>query len=130
MRKAGRIDLTCGVGRCYATRTLPSSMIGDVYAQTGDFFYRQVERHLFGPLGMTTASYGATRSKRAPAGRAHIAADPATGSRSGRRQLLPGAPAASVNASLRDMEQWLIAQMGGRPDVLPSNLLEVLHAPG
>jgi beta-lactamase class C len=28
------------------------------------------------------------------------------------------------------MEQWLIAQMGGRPMVLPPALLEVLHAPG
>jgi beta-lactamase class C len=40
------------------------------------------------------------------------------------------APAAGVNASLRDMEKWLIAQMGGRPDVLPAELLDVLHAPG
>jgi beta-lactamase class C len=35
-----------------------------------------------------------------------------------------------VNASLRDMENWLIAQMGGRQDVLPTSLLDVLHAPG
>jgi beta-lactamase class C len=40
------------------------------------------------------------------------------------------APAAGVNASLRDMEQWLMAQMGGRPDVLPTPSLDVLHAPG
>jgi beta-lactamase class C len=40
------------------------------------------------------------------------------------------APAAGVNASLRDMEKWLIAQMGGRPDVLPTALLDTLHKPG
>jgi beta-lactamase class C len=28
------------------------------------------------------------------------------------------------------MEKWLIAQMGGRPDVLPTALLNVLHTPG
>jgi beta-lactamase class C len=28
------------------------------------------------------------------------------------------------------MEQWLMAQMGGRPDVLPTPSLDVLHAPG
>jgi beta-lactamase class C len=39
------------------------------------------------------------------------------------------APAAGVNASLRDMEQWLKAQMGGYPDVLSPALLEKLHAP-
>ncbi len=40
------------------------------------------------------------------------------------------APAAGVNASLHDMELWLIAQMGGRPDVLPQPLLDYLHTPG
>jgi beta-lactamase class C len=35
-----------------------------------------------------------------------------------------------VNASLHDMEKWLIAQMGGRPDVLSTSLLDVLHTPG
>ncbi|MDR2958529.1 MAG: serine hydrolase, partial [Stenotrophomonas sp.] len=39
------------------------------------------------------------------------------------------APAAGVNASLKDMEQWLIAQMGGRPDVLSPALLTTLHTP-
>jgi beta-lactamase class C len=39
------------------------------------------------------------------------------------------APAAGINASIRDMQQWLIAQMGGRPDVLSPQLLQVLHTP-
>ncbi|MEO7012722.1 MAG: serine hydrolase domain-containing protein, partial [Dokdonella sp.] len=38
-------------------------------------------------------------------------------------------PAAGANASLHDMEKWLIAQMGGRPDVLSAQLLETLHKP-
>ena len=38
-------------------------------------------------------------------------------------------PAAGVNASIRDMEQWLIAQMGGRPDVLTPEILDELHTP-
>ena len=38
-------------------------------------------------------------------------------------------PAAGVNASIRDMEQWLIAQMGGRPDVLSPAVLDELHTP-
>jgi beta-lactamase class C len=39
------------------------------------------------------------------------------------------APAAGVNASISDMAQWLIAQTGHRPDVLPASLLATLHAP-
>jgi beta-lactamase class C len=38
-------------------------------------------------------------------------------------------PAAGVNASASDMAQWLIAQTGHRPDVLPAPLLATLHAP-
>jgi beta-lactamase class C len=36
-------------------------------------------------------------------------------------------PAAGVNSSIHDMAQWLIAQMGHRPDVLPEDLLGQLH---
>ena len=39
------------------------------------------------------------------------------------------APAAGVNASISDMAQWLLAQTGHRPDVLPAPLLATLHAP-
>ena len=38
-------------------------------------------------------------------------------------------PAAGVNASASDLAQWLIAQTGHRPDVLPAPLLATLHAP-
>lgn len=38
-------------------------------------------------------------------------------------------PAAGVNASISDMAQWLLAQSGHRPDVLPQALLATLHAP-
>src|SRR3546814_16991486 len=39
------------------------------------------------------------------------------------------APAAGVNASASDMAQWLVAQTGHRPDVLPAPLLSTLHTP-
>ena len=39
------------------------------------------------------------------------------------------APAAGVNASISDMAQWLVAQTGHRPDVLPAPLLATLQAP-
>ncbi|HHW4683642.1 MAG TPA: serine hydrolase, partial [Xylella sp.] len=39
------------------------------------------------------------------------------------------APAAGVNASASDMAQWLLAQTGHRPEVLPAPLLVTLHTP-
>jgi beta-lactamase class C len=130
-RKLDEVSLTCGVGQCYGYQNIAFSLIGDVvYAQTGDFFSRQVDKRIFFPLGMKTASYGregleASKSWARPHranGDAWIPFEP-------KEAYYRVAPAAGVNASLRDMEQWLIAQMGGRPDVLPQPLLDTLHAP-
>ncbi|TAL91858.1 MAG: class A beta-lactamase-related serine hydrolase [Rhodanobacter sp.] len=132
VRKLDEVDMTCGVGQCYGYQNVAFSMIGDVVlARTGDFFYHQVDKRLFYPLGMSTASYG-----RAALESSKSWARPHHASRHGWVPFEPNqiyyrvAPAAGVNASLRDMEKWLIAQMGGRQDVLPTALLDVLHAPG
>ena len=132
VRKLDEVDMTCGVGQCYGYQNVAFSMIGDVVlARTGDFFYHLVDKRLFYPLGMTTATYG-----RAGLESSKSWARPHHASRHGWVPFEPNetyyrvAPAAGVNASLRDMEKWLIAQMGGRPDVLPGSLLDVLHAPG
>ena len=132
VRKLDEVNLICGVGQCYGYQNVAFGMIGDVVlARTGDFFYRQVDKRIFYPLGMTNASYG-----RAALESSKSWARPHRASSHGWLPFEPNetyyrvAPAAGVNASLRDMEKWLIAQMGGRQDVLPTSLLEVLHAPG
>ncbi len=132
VRKLDEVNLVCGVGQCYGYQNVAFGMIGDVVlARTGDFFYRQVDKRIFYPLGMTTASYGraaleSSKSWARPhraSSRGWIPFDPS-------ETYYRVAPAAGVNASLRDMEKWLIAQMGDRQDVLPTSLLDVLHAPG
>ena len=132
VRKLDEVSLICGVGQCYGYQNVAFGMIGDVVlARTGDFFYRQVDKRIFYPLGMATASYG-----RAALESSKSWARPHRASSRGWIPFEPSetyyrvAPAAGVNASLRDMEKWLIAQMGDRQDVLPTSLLDVLHAPG
>jgi beta-lactamase class C len=132
VRKLDEVDMACGVGQCYGYQNVAFGMIGDVVlARTGDFFYRLVDKRIFYPLGMTTASYGlaALESSESwarphrPSAHGWIPFEPT-------ETYYRVAPAAGVNASLRDMEKWLIAQMGGRPDVLPQSMLDVLHTPG
>jgi beta-lactamase class C len=132
VRKLDEVNMVCGVGQCYGYQNVAFGMIGDVvFARTGDFFYRQVGRRIFYPLGMNTASYGlaALESSQSwarphrPSGHGWIPFEPT-------ETYYRVAPAAGVNASLHDMEKWLIAQMGGRQDVLPTSLLDVLHTPG
>lgn len=130
-RRLDEVSLTCDVGQCYGYQNIAFSLISDVvYAQTGDFFTRQVDKNIFFPLGMKTASYGrealeASKSwarPHRPGSNGWVPFEP-------KEAYYRVAPAAGVNASLKDMEQWLIAQMGGRPDVLPPALLTTLHAP-
>jgi beta-lactamase class C len=133
VRKLDEVTLTCNVGQCYGYQNVAFSLIGDlIYAETGDFFYHQVDKRLFFPLGMTSASYGRdalenskswARPHRPNGSHGWIPFDP-------KEAYYRVAPAAGVNASLHDMEHWLIAQMGGRPDVLPQPLLDYLHTPG
>ncbi|HET7163109.1 MAG TPA: serine hydrolase domain-containing protein [Rhodanobacteraceae bacterium] len=129
-RKLATVPMTCDPGDCYGYQNIAFSLIGDViHAKTGQFFIQLVDRYLFLPLGMTTASYGrdgleGSHSWARPHykhGKEWLAYEP------NENFYVP--PAAGVNASIRDMEQWLIAQMGGRPMVLPDALLDVLHAP-
>ena len=129
--KLKEVPLACGVGDCYGYQNITFALIGDItYAVSGDFFYHQVEKRIFHPLGMDSATYG----------RDAIEADPNWAQPHARRGAgwTPIAikesyyhvpPAAGVNASIKDMTKWLIAQMGGRPDVLSNDLLTTLHTP-
>ncbi len=125
------VPLTCSVGDCYGYQNIAFSLIGDVtYATTGDFFHHLVEKRLFHPLGMTTATYGRDALEGSPVwARPHRRAGKAWKSFLPNETYYHMPPAAGANASLRDMEQWLVAQMGGRPDVLPASLLAELQAP-
>ncbi|UXI69383.1 serine hydrolase domain-containing protein [Tahibacter amnicola] len=125
------VDPICGVGDCYSYQNIAFSLLGDVtYAVTGDFFYHQVEKRIFHPLGMTTATYGRDALESSPEwarphtrrGRSWVPFQP-------RESYYHVAPAAGVNASIKDMSNYLIAHMGGRPDVIPPQLLNTLHTP-
>lgn len=125
------VPMTCDVGDCYGYQNITFALIGDIaYAVSGDFFYHLVEKRIFHPLGMKDATYGraaleASKDWAQPhARRGHGWAPIPI------REAYYHVPAAAgVNASIRDMTQWLIAQMGGRTDVLPTELLDTVHTP-
>jgi len=124
--------LACQPGECYGYQNVAFSLIGDiVFAASGQFYPEAVSRRIFQPLGMEDASLGLDGILASPRwARPHIK------TKSGNWQSLTPkptyyrlAPAAGVNASISDMAQWVIAQAGHRPDVLPPSLLDTLHAP-
>lgn len=125
------VPLACPVGDCYGYQNIAFSLIGDVtYAATGDFYYHQVVKRIFQPLGMRDATYGRDALENSASwARPHRRAGHGWVPFSPNEAYYHVAPAAGVNASIRDMEQWLIAQMGGRPNVLSPELLTELHTP-
>lgn len=123
--------MACTPGTCYAYQNVAYSLIGDlVFAATGDFYAHQVEKKIFHPLGMYSSTYGRDSLEASPSwARPHVRG------RGGWVPVRPKEtyyrvpPAAGVNASIHDMAQWLNAQLGHRPDVLPPELLRQIHAP-
>jgi beta-lactamase class C len=134
------VALVCPVGSCYAYQNIAFDIVGRALsAAYGEPFAELVAERLFVPLGMESASVGeAALSAAGNVARPH------------KRDRLPGGaparygpwrvvpvksayykiPAAGgLNASILDMAEWLKAQMGGRPEVLPPAALALLHAP-
>ena len=129
--KMASAPMTCAPGQCYAYQNVAFSLVGDVvFAATGHFYSEEVARRLFKPLGMHDASFGLEGIEASARW-----AKPHVRGGGGWVPLRPKptyyrvAPAAGVNASISDMAQWLIAQTGHRPDVLPAPLLATLHSP-
>lgn len=130
VQKLAYAPMKCQPGDCYAYQNVAFSLIGDVvFATTGQFYGESVASKIFKPLGMNDASVGLEGIENSPRW-----AKPHVRGRGGWVSLMPKptyyrvAPAAGVNASISDMAQWLIAQTGHRPDVLPASLLATLHS--
>lgn len=130
-QKLAYAPLSCQPGTCYGYQNIAFSLIGDVvFAATGDFYSQEVQRRLFKPLGMNDASLGLEGITAASRwAKPHVRARGGWASVTPKPTYYQLPPAAGVNASASDMAQWLIAQTGHRPDVLPLPLLATLHQP-
>jgi beta-lactamase class C len=130
-QKLAHAPMNCRPGSCYGYQNIAFSLIGDVvFAATGDFYGQEVQRRIFKPLGMNDASLGLEGiESSARWARPHVRGRGGWVSRMPKPNYYQVAPAAGVNASAADMAQWLLAQTGHRPDVLPAPLLATLHQP-
>ena len=123
--------MACAPGDCYAYQNIAFSLVGDVvFAATGDFYSHQVETKIFAPLGMYSSTYGRDGLQASPSwARPHVRARGGWVAVQPKDSYYHVPPAAGVNSSIHDMAQWLIAQMGHRPDVLSPSLLNQIHTP-
>lgn len=121
----------CPLGRCYSYQNVFFGLLGNALERATGLPYDQLlSQRLFKPLGMQSASVGlapllASRNKALPHQRGG----------KGWRVVKPKAnfyrvsSAAGVNASARDLAIYLQAMLGGRPEVLPPQLLQTLQQP-
>ncbi len=128
--KMASAPMTCAPGQCYAYQNVAFSLVGDVvFAATGQFYSEEVVRRIFKPLGMHDASYGLEGIEASARwAKPHVRGGGGWVPLRPKPNYYRVAPAAGVNASISDMAQYLIAQTGHRPDVLPAPLLATLHS--
>jgi beta-lactamase class C len=133
------VNPICAIGACYSYQNITFNLIADVLAAAYDRPYEELVRErIFTPLGMRHASFGAADlAANGDWARPHVR-DPVPGMRGvftpWRTVNISDAyyrtPAAGgVNASILDLAEWLKAQMGRAPEVLPGGVLASLHAP-
>ena len=131
VQKLAYAPMACRPGQCYGYQNIAFSLIGDVvFAVTGRFYGETLASRVFKPLGMNDASTGLEGIESSPRwAKPHVRGGGGWVSLMPKPAYYEVTPAAGVNASISDMAQWLIAQTGHRPDVLPESLLATLHAP-
>ena len=118
----------CAPGTCWSYQNIAYDAATEVVEKaTGQPYAEGLKRHLFDPIGMTSASASRAGLQSAKSwARAHSA---------GRKPMevndvYYGVPAAGgVNSNIKDMTLWMLAQMGEMPAVLSPQLLQTIHAP-
>lgn len=125
------LNPVCPVGQCYSYQNVLFGFLTNAAEQSSGVGYAQLlQQKIFRPLGMQTASVGlsallATKNRAWPHQR---------GGR-GWRAMQPKAnfyrvpTAAGVNASARDLAQYLQAMLGSQPQVFRPELLHALQQP-
>ncbi|RIX29364.1 serine hydrolase domain-containing protein [Sphingomonas edaphi] len=121
------LNSICPPGTCWSYQNVAYDAASEMATKvTGVSYPDLVQRELFAPLGMTSASMDRNGLVSAPSwARPHSV---------GRRPLEVNdnyyrVPAAGgVNSNIKDMSLWMLAQLGQMPQVLSPKLLETIHA--
>ena len=123
-----QLNLICQPGTCWSYGNVAYDAASEIVErETRQPYEAALDRSLFDPLGMTSASAsleGLVRSK----SWAHP-------HNAGRREIeltdtYYRVPAAGgVNSNIKDMTLWMLAQMGAMPQVVSANVLNAIHAP-
>jgi beta-lactamase class C len=124
-----RVDFVCAPGNCYGYQNVVFSLIADLVESKTEFGYPEfVDANLFKPLAMSRASFGHKSFVNDPNhARPHVWTGTRWRSVKPTSHYYKVAPAAGINASISDMREWLLAQLGNNPEVLPVDMLNEMQ---
>ena len=126
----GKLDSICKPGYCYTYQNALFGILEEYYEAQNSSYSQELSNHLFSPLGMK-ASVG--RSALEQSG--NWAKPHAAVTRSKWRKVRVKddyyrfAPAAGINASIKDMEIWLRAMLLEYPEVVNTTMVEQMTLP-
>lgn len=130
-RKMSDLSYICEPGKCYGYQNSVFALVDPLVKQaTSESYAKQIEKRIFKPLKMETASVGYEAFVSNP-----NHAEPHARSRgrwktvSVQKNYYRAAPAAGINASILDMSKWLQAQLGSQPDILSTSMVQNLQKP-
>jgi beta-lactamase class C len=131
LNKYGGLKLSCTPGSCYGYQNTSFNMIATVIEQaTGEPYTAALRERILDPLGMKTASFGLNGlSSTGNWARPHVRRNNAWQPTPVKQPYYDVPAAGGMNASITDLSQWLAAQMGARPDVLPPDIVAELRKP-
>jgi len=122
----GGVPQACPPGTCHAYQNVAFDAASEIVEHvTGQPYADAARQRLFAPLGMTSATIGRAGLQSAPswARPHHFGKRPAVVEDAYYRVPAAG----GVNASIRDLNRWMLAQMGAAPTVLSPAALTTLH---
>ena len=125
------VDVSAPPGELYGYQNVLFSMLDPIARRTTGVPYQiLLDEKIFKPLGMKDASAGPMDLDKNPnlafphvkTGAGYVSLNPHEG-------YYNVMPAAGVNASISDMEQWLLALLGQKPEMMPDTILTSLGTP-
>lgn len=130
LKELSKLDSICRPGYCYTYQNALFGVLEEYYNQHNTTYAQQLQKHLFSPLKMN-ASVG----REALENSGNWAKPHAAVSRSQWRQVnvkddyYRFAPAAGINASIKDMEIWLNAMLMVYPEVVSPTMVSQMTQP-
>ena len=131
LKQLAGLEPLCQPGQCYTYQNALFGTLEAYFSSQNTSYHRQLQTQFFTPLKMQTASAGkgALISSNNWA-RPHIAVSKDRWRQGGvENNYYRFAPAAGVNASIKDISIWLRAMLGENPDVISPELIHEVIQP-